>query len=715
MNTLSGSHGWSRAGTVLSTSVAVLLALAGTAGFAAASDPGWSEEAEIAGYRQMIQEQNLDWVATKTSVSHIPPSLRDGWRGLIPMTDEEARRGASGTVIALNQRDIPTSWDWRYATGDHPVGTTPAKQQGGCGSCWAFAAVGSLESLYKITNNGTQVLLSEQQCISCNEYGHGCDGGNMVSCYDLWTFYGSVASSCMPYYGSEGIACSQDECEVKARITGTHFVLVTPEGLKTAIMTHPIAVTIYADNAMFSYGGGCYVGPNQATNHAVLLCGWDDSQCSGQGAWLIKNSWGAGWGMSGFGWIRYGSCSIGAQGRTLDYEPFPAVKLAYIGHTVQDGGNGVLEPGETAQIALTVLNHGTVGATGVTGILRSLTPGVTVTDSVASFADCASWGSSASQAPHFTVSAAGVPLGARIDFELEMSSAQSVSDVGTFSMLACPVNVVYTEDFEGTAAGWTHGATSGSDDWRLAAPRAFNNQWDPKVAASGTKVYGNDVNEAGGSWDGLYQNDASNWLQSPAINCTGQTGTYLSFRRMLNSERSQYDVARISINGTEIWRNAVGVEHADRAWIPVLTDISDYADNNASVRVKFEMSADPGWRFGGWNLDDFKVIATNLDPSAAPEIAGLSRLSLATGPNPFRYSTRLELTLPFDAGRARVHIFDAGGRLVKTVYDGPLAAGRSKLTWTGRDESGLRAAAGTYYVRAEADGQVTRSRIVLVP
>lgn len=714
-------HGYRRfavAGVRLSIllGLAVVLGVAGQVVPAQAADEGWSEAAELAQIRQRIAEEGLDWEAGQTSVSMIPPSQRAGYLGLIPLPEDQSGKGSSGALIPLPERDLPTYFDWRYANSEHGVGVTPAKNQGGCGSCWAFAAVSALEGLYKIRNNGAQVIFSEQQCLSCDEYGYNCEGGNMVACYDLWTFYGAVPQTCMPYYGSDGIPCTMDECDVRARITGSTLVPWNATALKTALMTQPLAVTIYADNPMFSYSGGCYQGPNSTPNHAVLLCGWDDSQCSGAGAWLIKNSWGTGWGMSGYGWIKYGTSGIGREARLLAYEPFPTTRVAYLSHQILDGGNGVLEPGETAQIAVTVLNHAATGATGVTGILRSLTPGLVVSDSVAAFGDCATWASSASQAPHFTVSAAGIATGARLDFELEISCTQTVSTVSTFSDLAVPVSVLYANDFEGTTTGWAHGASQGTDDWRLGTPRTFIEQWDPKAATSGTKVFGNDLNEtSGGTWDGLYQNDSNVWLESPVVNCSGQTGCWLSFRRALNVERGIYDVARVLVNGTEIWRNPSNYDHIDRVWTPFLSDIHALADGNASVKVRFEMTGDPGWRFGGWNLDDFRIVATNLDVNAVPDPNGAARLALAIGPNPFQGATSIRLTAPEGAAQARVHVFDTQGRAVKSLYAGALDPGMHLLTWVGSDDAGKRLPAGTYYVRAEADGQVTRGKVIRLP
>jgi C1A family cysteine protease len=674
------------------------------------SDVGWSEAKELAELRHQIEVNGWDWVAGPTGVSSLPPSERKKMLGLRNVSEEESRATSTSVLEALPERDLPASWDWRTMGG-----TTPAKNQGGCGSCWAFGAVGALESVYKI-RNGTEVLFSEQQCVSCNDYGSNCDGGQTDACYDLWQSFGAVTSTCMPYYGNDTYPCLQDDCPVEARITGTTFVLYGENYIKTAVMTHAIAVSIYVTNPMFNYHSGCYAGPNGATNHVVLICGWDDSQCNGDGAWLIKNSWGRGWGIDGFGWIKFGTCSIGGGGKLLNYEPFPVAHVAYASHAVLDGGNGVLDPGETAQVSVTATNFGTGAATNVSGILRSLTTGVTVTDSIASFPNIFSWASGASLAPHFTVQIApSLSAGTLMNFELEMQSDQA-SDLSTFPAFVSPVTVIYANDFDTNSTGWTHGATAGSDDWRWGTPRGLAHHWDCKLAASGSKVFGNDLNEATGTWDGLYENSASDWLQSPAIDCSGQLGVHLLFKRWLTVEEGIYDDARVLVNGNAVWGNPDHGHTLDQVWVPVAYDVSTVADNNPSVSVRFEMSSDEGLHFGGWNIDNFQMIATNVSgqPVAEPRHAAPQFLAVSSQPNPFAPLTTLQLAIPVDADDARVDIFDASGRLVRRLFQGRMDVGVHHLTWTGTDEAGHGVPAGTYYCRAQAAGESNVVKVIRV-
>jgi C1A family cysteine protease len=189
--------------------------------------------------------------------------------------------------------------------------STSIKNQGNCGSCWAFAAVGLMEAMI-LKNDGIEVDLSEQQLVSCNPYGWGCNGGLWPN--DMLVNPGAMMESCFPYVASD-VPCN-DTCPTPYQIQSWDFVtedwVVPPtEDIKQAIYTYgAVQVGIYADRWFQAYTSGVLTKCRRRvnyTNHAVILCGWDDAK----EAWLLKNSWGTGWGENGYMWIKYECNRVG--------------------------------------------------------------------------------------------------------------------------------------------------------------------------------------------------------------------------------------------------------------------------------------------------------------------------------------------------------------------------------------------------------------------
>jgi len=279
----------------------------------------YDAEKEVAAIQKEIEEQGLDWTARLTpQMTEYSPEERRHLAGLkLPENWKEIwEKHLDQDYVKLAAEDVPSSFNWADSGK-----VTAVKNQGGCGSCWIFGAVGSLEAIYKIQRQ-VELDLSEQQILSCVSGGWGCDGGWMDQAYEHFRDYGSILESAMPYVANDEVPCTEDEHGVVASINGWTGILNNELALKTAIMTAPVCVAMTVYDNFYSYGGGCYAhtDDSQDLNHAVLLVGWDDSMCNGEGAWIIKNSWGTFWGDDGFGWIKYGSCNIGAAAALLNIE-----------------------------------------------------------------------------------------------------------------------------------------------------------------------------------------------------------------------------------------------------------------------------------------------------------------------------------------------------------------------------------------------------------
>lgn len=207
-----------------------------------------------------------------------------------------------------------TAFDWKDKGK-----LTPVRQQGNCGSCWSFTGTAAFEGSYAIVN-GKSIDGSEQDVLDCAKNKNGsdagsCGGGWYAGVFEHFIANGARDESSVPYKGKEqscGGGAGSFHAETWGYVKSDGSIPSQPE-MKDALCKYgPLATTLYVTDAFMAYSGGVFDEfpdlPNAKTvNHGVTLVGWDDAKQ----AYLIKNSWGTGWGEGGYVWVAYGSNNVG--------------------------------------------------------------------------------------------------------------------------------------------------------------------------------------------------------------------------------------------------------------------------------------------------------------------------------------------------------------------------------------------------------------------
>lgn len=245
---------------------------------------------EVNAQNELYKSGQSTWWATVNDYSDWSEDEFSAKKGKAPSLS-----GHGSVRLGSSKGQNPTRKDWR----EEGV-VSPVKNQGGCGSCWAFAATETVESHYMIAAKEDIVLAPQYyvNCVqnpqSCGGTG-GCQGAIAELAFNLTAQVGIPLESDLPYRGRDG-TCGSYPAAVT--VDGYHHLSPNDaDELETAIATAgPVAVSVAANWGM--YGGGVYSGGCSSNScsidHAVQAVGYDTDY------WLIRNSWGSGWGEKGY-------------------------------------------------------------------------------------------------------------------------------------------------------------------------------------------------------------------------------------------------------------------------------------------------------------------------------------------------------------------------------------------------------------------------------
>jgi len=240
--------------------------------------------------------RNNTWNVGITSLSNLTSEERSKMCGLLDVPMYKGLNPAPTPLSVRGYKDL-------RAKGI----ITSIKNQGRCGSCWAFAMTACVEAV-----NGGGINLSEQQLTSCCTSSNGCKGGYIASTARwIMSNGGIVSESIYPYRsGSSGqtYACDKSKKGAKVTISGVSSCY-SDASIKGAIDRGlPVNTGMKVYDDFYHYKSGVYrhTYGSYKGGHAVVIVGYDDSnKC-----WIVKNSWGTGWGKRGYFRIGYGQCSI---------------------------------------------------------------------------------------------------------------------------------------------------------------------------------------------------------------------------------------------------------------------------------------------------------------------------------------------------------------------------------------------------------------------
>jgi C1A family cysteine protease len=191
--------------------------------------------------------------------------------------------------------EIATSVDW-VAQGL----TTPVKDQGQCGSCWAFSATEAIESYAKLSGKYDLMKLSPQQITACDKTDGGCNGGNTETAYQYVKSAGGIETEASyPYTAGTGITgiCKAKPANFVVSIDGYTSVTKGEDNLKTALNAGPVSVCLAA-TAFQTYTSGILKMCPGFIDHCVQAVGYDDGVSTPY--WTIRNSWNTDWGEKGY-------------------------------------------------------------------------------------------------------------------------------------------------------------------------------------------------------------------------------------------------------------------------------------------------------------------------------------------------------------------------------------------------------------------------------
>jgi uncharacterized repeat protein (TIGR01451 family) len=561
----------------------------------------------------------------------------------------------------------PDAFDWRHYGGDW---TTPIKDQGACGSCWAFGSLCSMEAYINIQKGDPTIDkdLSEQYLLSCSD-GNCSAGWYEDLVLDYLRDVGTVDEDCFPYQADDTIpcdaACPDADCRMW-QITDWDWVPPSTSEIQGHLLDAPLvaAMPVYED--FFSYHGGIYehVSGELLAGHMINIVGYNDTEHY----WICKNSWGTNWGenadfqpftpgVGDGGWfrVRYGEIEIELgvayiippiteSIMSVNKTVFDETTHEWVEIVNADGGDTVrfrivipnpcynLTNVEVNDILSDGLNY--VGQATINGIACGPVEMLSNPDGTTTI----TWGYNASEPCTEPFQELGVSEEIIIEFDARITKVCSAeincANATAYCAECMPPEQIFTqedcaevisarfyEDFEEAfpPVGWT----------------VIDNLVGTNPVWERNDVTGKD-NLAGDGYCAIadsdyYQYDPMNTdLISPVIDCTGLRDAYLIYDTAYENYAG-YDWANVSVRSAATggaWITVLAWNEDHPGPLTVDLNISAYADNQPDLQVRFNYDTKGYEYLWYWEVDNVKVCGISKEfvfdtgPGTYPSISG---------------------------------------------------------------------------------------------
>ena len=546
----------------------------------------------------------------------------------------------------------PDAFDWRDNGGDW---TTPIRDQGACGSCWAFGSLCSMESYINIQKDDptADIDLSEQYLLSCSA--GDCDGWYEDAVLDYLRDTGTVDEACFPYQADDTIPCSNACADAKCRtwqITDWDWIPPSTSEIQGHLLDAPIVTQMVVYEDFHYYTGGIYehVWGNLSGYHLVNMVGYNDTE----NYWICKNSWNTTWGENGWFRIRYGECEI-ETGNAYIVLPITE-SIMKVNKTVFDETTGewvdmtYADVGDTVRFRVFIPNP-CKNLTNVE-VIDILSDGLEYADDatvngvacepeeIISNPDGTTtikWRYNAAKpctepleeievSESITIEFdARVPEECSIDINCVNATAYCGECMPPEQIFVCEdcaevVSWLLYEDFEGIfpPSGWTVTDNIGSNPvWVRNDVTGLPNYADTGYCAIADSDF----------WYDPMNTD----LTSPVIDCTGWNDVYLTYDTAYENWLG-YDWANVSVRSSATggaWITILAWNEGHSGPLNVNLDISAYADNQPDLRVRFNYDTKGHEYLWFWEVDNVGLCGApsmpsifDTGPGTYPSIAG---------------------------------------------------------------------------------------------